>query len=247
MNVKFTLSESELKQRSNFIELLQECPIPQEEWENNVPLFLSRQSFSRSLFLHEIYKKIISIQGVVMEFGVRWGRDLALFHTFRGMYEPYNHYRKIVGFDTFEGFPSVNSLDGDNPIVKVGAYNVTEGYEKYLNRLLDYHQSKSPLSHINKFEIVKGDATQTLPEYLERYPNTIIALAYFDMDIFEPTAKCLKLIEPYLVKGSIIGFDELGSEAFPGEAIAFRDFFGKKKIRLERFPFDSVHCYCIIE
>ena len=53
---------------------------------------------------HELYQKILNVHGVVIEFGTRWGQNLALFESFRGMYEPYNHFRKIIGFDTFEGF-----------------------------------------------------------------------------------------------------------------------------------------------
>ena len=43
-----------------------------------------------------------------MDFGTRWGNNMALFSIFRGMYEPFNRHRKIIGFDTFSGFPSIN-------------------------------------------------------------------------------------------------------------------------------------------
>ena len=39
-----------------------------------------------------------------MEFGVRWGQNLITLNNLRGIYEPFNHSRKIIGFDTFEGF-----------------------------------------------------------------------------------------------------------------------------------------------
>ena len=79
--------------------------------------------------MHELYQKIISVHGIVVEFGVRWGQNLALFSSFRGMYEPYNYNRKIVGFDTFSGFPSVTSKDGDDVVLEIGAYSVEPGYE----------------------------------------------------------------------------------------------------------------------
>ena len=37
---------------------------------------------------------------MVIEFGVRWGANLGLFQSLRGMYEPFNYNRKIVGFET---------------------------------------------------------------------------------------------------------------------------------------------------
>ena len=31
-----------------------------------------------------------------MEFGVRWGQNLALFESFRGIYEPYNYSVELL-------------------------------------------------------------------------------------------------------------------------------------------------------
>ena len=110
-------SEKELNLRNQFYENFKNCPMPVEELLSNLGLFINRQNMSRILFFHEIYKKIINVHGVVMEFGVRWGQSLALFESFRGMYEPFNYDRKIIGFDTFEGFPSVHSKDGKEDII----------------------------------------------------------------------------------------------------------------------------------
>ena len=53
-----------------------------------------------------------------MEFGVRWGRNMSLYTSLRHIYEPYNSSREIIGFDTFEGFPSVDPKDGNSDFVK---------------------------------------------------------------------------------------------------------------------------------
>ena len=51
------------------------------------------------------YIKIIHKEGVIMEFGIRWGQNTALLAALRGLYEPYNIKRKIkIGFDIFDGF-----------------------------------------------------------------------------------------------------------------------------------------------
>src|SRR4051812_27502689 len=57
------------------------------------------------------------------------GQNLALMETFRGIYEPFNHNRKIIGFDTFEGFPAIHEKDGKSEVAKAGAYSVTKDYE----------------------------------------------------------------------------------------------------------------------
>ena len=152
------------------------------------------------------------------------------------MYEPFNFGRKIVGFDTFEGFPSVHEKDGGDEIVEKGAYAVTKGYEEYLAKILDYHEKQSPITHIKKYELVKGDATKTVREYLDRNPQTIIAFAYFDLDLYEPTKACLEAILPHLTKGAIVAFDELNWSEFPGETRAFNEVLGINNYIIHKDP-----------
>ena len=180
-----------------------------------------------------------------MEFGVRWGHTLAVLTNLRGIYEPFNYPRKIIGFDTFAGFPSVHELDGTTP--SVGGYGVTEGYETYLDTVLDYHEHENPISHLRKYELVKGDVTVTVPEYLERNPQTIIGFAYFDLDLYEPTRDCLTAIKPHLTKGSVLGFDELNHPDFPGETAALREVFGLDRYQLRQSRFHPFGSYLIVD
>ena len=239
-------SAKEITIREQFANIIQECPIPKKDLWMNIPLFLNRQIISRVLFFQKVYKKILDVPGVIMEFGVLWGRDLVSLMNFRGIYEPYNYTRKIIGFDTFEGFLDLHEKDNIEKIpIKKGDFSTTEGYEVYLERLLQYHEGESPLSHIKRFELVKGDVRETLPKYLEDNPETIISLAYIDVDVYEPTKAILETIKPYLVKGSVIGFDELNFHAFPGETIAFNEVFGLNNYRLYRVPYDPISCYLV--
>jgi len=240
-------SAEELKSRDKMLELFRRCPIPENELVQNLGLFIKRQDISRIFFMNELYKQILGVPGVVIEFGVRWGQNLALFESFRGMYEPYNYYRKIVGFDTFSGFPSVHEKDGRAKIADPGAYAVTENYAEYLNEVLECHENHSPISHLKKYELVKGDANVSIETYLSDHPETIVALAYFDFDIYEPTRKCLEAIGPHLTKGSVIGFDELNDKDFPGETIALREVMGLSKYRLQRSSYMSVPSFLVVE
>ncbi len=243
MNTLVGSTENEIKIRKELLDKLKNTPIPENELLSNLGLFINRQSLSRIIFLNEIYKKILNIHGVIMEFGVRWGQNLALFSSFRGMYEPYNYNRKIIGFDTFSGFPTIHKNDGD--LLKVGDYSVTESYESYLEYILNYHQMESPIPHKKKFELVKGDATETIDEYLGRHPETIVALAYFDFDIYLPTKKCLQSIKPRLSKGSVIVFDELNCPEFPGETQAFLEVFDLNQYSLQRSSLNPLISYII--
>ncbi|AEA45766.1 CalS11 [Fluviicola taffensis DSM 16823] len=240
-------SKKESETREDFFKLYEQCPIPKEQILNNLGLFAKRQVLSRILMMNDMYKKIVNLHGIVCEFGVHWGNNLALFESFRGMYEPYNYNRKIVGFDTFEGFPSVHEKDGNSKIIEKGAYSTTKGYEEYLEQVLKYHESESPIPHIKKFELVKGDASVTIKKYLKDNPETIIAFAYFDFDIYEPTKACLEAILPHLTKGAIIGFDELNFHNFPGETLAFKEVLGINNYKIHRDVNNPLCSYIIYE
>ncbi|WBO85670.1 hypothetical protein [Hymenobacter yonginensis] len=223
---------------------LRNTPLPDAELPHNLGLYLSRQTFSRLLFLHELYQQIVPVHGVVMEFGVRWGQNLAVLHALRGMYEPYNYNRRIIGFDTFNGFPAVSTQDGGQ--AHPGHYSVPANYQQYLNELLALHEAESPLPHKRKFELVAGDATLTVPAYLQAHPETVVAFAYFDFYINAPTKACLEAILPRMPKGAILAFDELNSPEFPGETLAFDEVLGLRNYAIRRSPLNPLISYIVL-
>jgi len=229
-------SSQELEAYTDLQRLFQESPLPHNEALANLELFQSRAALGRILFMHDLYVQALEVPGVVMEFGVRWGRNLALFHSLRNIYEPHNYSRRIVGFDTFAGFSDDSLLSG--------AYSVPSGYEDYLGEVLSAHERLSPRSHLRRFDLVKGDVRKTLPLYLAEHPETIISLAYFDLDLYDPARTCLETITPYLTAGSIVGFDQLSLPEFPGETEALRDVWGLG-VNLRRSPLSQYSSYLV--
>ena len=245
--IKTYESSSEKTSRTGLLGKLKESPIPEDQVLSNLGLFLDSKSLSRVLFMDFLYRQIVDVQGVVMEFGTRWGQNLALFCTLRGIYEPFNRHRKIIGFDTFAGFPSITAEDGTSEMMKKGQLTVGDNYDNYLREVLSIHESLNPLAHITKFELRKGDATEELPAFLKESPQTMIALAYFDFDLYAPTKECLEAVRPRLTRGSVLGFDELNDPDSPGETIALMEVFGLNKVRVKRFPFASRVSYLVVE
>ncbi|MDF2577440.1 MAG: crotonobetainyl-CoA--carnitine CoA-transferase [Chlamydiales bacterium] len=235
-------NEKEVQQQ--LTALCQQAPVPSDEWLANAGLFLTSKTLSRILFFYEIYQKILNTHGVIMEFGVRWGQTLALLSALRGIFEPFNRHRKIIGFDTFCGFKGFDAnQDGAMCKCKDGSFSVSEGYEEYLTKLISLSDQLNPIPHLKKFELVKGDACETIPEYLARHPETTISLAIFDFDIYKPTKAALEAIKPHLFKGSILVFDELCDDIFPGETIALKEVFDINQLVIKRFPMTSRICY----
>ena len=86
--------------------------------------------------MDHLYKQIIDVMGVIMEFGTRWGPNISQFSALRGIYEPFNRHRKIIGFDTFSGFAQIVKQDSNSEMMQVGHLKVTENYYDYLDKVL---------------------------------------------------------------------------------------------------------------
>lgn len=161
--------------------------------------------------------------------------------------EPINHTRKIIGFDTFEGFPNIHEKDthtGDSTHFRKGGLRGSS-YQNVL-KAIEVYDLNRPLQHIPKIEIIKGDLMETADRYVQENPHLVVSLLYLDLDLYEPTRKALEVFVPRMTNGSIICFDELNAKMFPGETIAVQEVLGLRNLRIRRFAFDSYVSYAVL-
>jgi hypothetical protein len=227
--------------RERLTRLLTASPIRTEYLIDNLALYLRRHQLSDLLSMDELYRMVLDLPGVILEFGVLHGRHLATLTALRGMYEPYDTTRRIVGFDTFTGFPDIADVDRVSPSAVVGRFATPPEYPEHLRAVLDAHESGEASGHVQRTFVVEGDVRETLPKYLTDHPETVIALAYFDLDLYEPTRDALEAIRPFLTRGSVLAFDEIGYARWPGETVALREILGPagtalRKLRTPRDP-----------
>lgn len=230
-------SKERLENRETLYDLFANCPIPADQLLVNLGLFMRSSAVTKLLYINELYQEILRIPGSILEFGVWWGQNLVLFENLRAVYEPFNHYRRVIGFDTFEGYAGFSEKDAAGALIREQGHSVGSDYLEYLDRLLEYHERENVLFREKRSRLVKGLAQESLEVYLAEHPETVVSLAYFDMALYEPTKRCLELLKPHLVQGSIITLDELNSEDCPGETQAAREALGLDccKIRQSRF------------
>jgi len=95
--------------------------------------------------------------------------------------------------------------------------------------------------------LVKGDATKTIPKFVDENPHLVVSVLYLDFDIYEPTKVAIEQFVPRMPKGSMIVFDELNAKYWPGETKALLDNLNINKFKLERFDFDAYRSYAVIE
>ena len=213
----------------------------------NFAKYVPRQMLTRFLSRYEIFKQVLHVQGSIVECGVLFGGGLMTWAQLSAILEPLNYQRKIIGFDTFAGFPSLRKEDqtGTSELSRPGGLAVDSHAD--LQQCVELYDMNRPLGHLGKVELVKGDICETVPEYLRGHPHTVVSLLYLDVDVFEPTAVALRNFVPRMPKGAIIGFDELNSPLWPGETIAVIEELGLSRLRLRRFSFDTFVSYAVIE
>lgn len=211
----------------------------------NFPKYVRRQHLKRFITLYEIYKRLLPVKGSIVELGVFRGFSLSTWAKLSAILEPENLTRKIYGFDTFEGFPSIHEKD------KTDSYNHEVGhfYTNVFDELSELNTEFNKdrfLGHINKVELIKGDCTKTIPAFIEKNQHLLISMLFIDLDLYEPTKAALEHFLPRMHKGSIIAFDELDNSQWPGETLALLESMNIKNISIETIPGDPYIGFAVL-
>jgi hypothetical protein len=241
----FARSESESQNDSSLREIFRSnFPTDTPQWNHHFQVYLKRHNIMRLLHFDMLYRKIVEVPGDILDFGVHYGASSSTLINLRSIYEPYNVSRRLFVFDTFDGLTGVTKADGQ---AEKGGYAVPSSYENVLEQILTMHESFAPNSHMKRFQIIKGDARDTFSEWLISNPGSLIALLHLDMDLYEPTLEVLRKAKGRLTKGSIVVFDELTANFFPGEAVAMMEAIGAENVSLRRSHFQPYSAWFVID
>lgn len=213
----------------------------------NFAKYVPRQSMTTFLSKYELFKRLLTVQGSIIECGVFMGGGLMTWAALSSILEPVNHQRRIIGFDTFSGIPSLAPEDGTSESDRCKEGDLAADSYADLKACIGVYDLNRSLSHIPKVELVKGDIRETAPRFLAENPHTVVSLLYLDAVVFEPTRVALREFRPRIPRGGIIVFDELNSPLWPGETIAVLAEVGIANLRIRRFPFDSALSYAVVE
>lgn len=117
----------------------------------------------------------------VLEFGVFSGESIRLIRQTLGL-----EY-SIFGFDTFTGLP-----------------------EDWIGTGLPqgYFNCDGNIPNIENVILIKGNFSETLPEFLKYNNNEPCALIHIDCDLYSSTKTIFEYITPSISEGTIIVFDE---------------------------------------
>ena len=202
----------------------------QWDYENGFYLTSHLTRLPKMLAHYELYKSIVNLPGHVVECGVFKGASFIRFCTFREILEsPYS--RKIIGFDAFGKFPNPGGTD-DQAFVK--------RFEESAGTGISVKELKKVLSHkgFENYDLVQGDITRTIAEYVANHPELKISLLHIDVDVYEPSVVILEQLYEKVVQGGLVVFDDFGTVA--GETKAIDEFFADKSVVIEKLPISHI-------
>ena len=210
--------------------------------------YVSRQSLTKFLCRNEVFQKQLTVNGSIVELGVHRGASFMTWAHLSSVYEPVNYLRKIIGFDTFTGLAGVSEKDsrGTSEHLKEGGFDAGEQTYQSLLNAIDLFDQNRLMNHIPKCELIKGDACETIQQYLDENPHLLVSLLHLDADLYAPTKAALELLVPRMPKGAVILFDELNMDLFPGETLAMLESLDIRKTQIKRFPHATSMSYVVL-
>ena len=200
----------------------------------------NRITVTAALSRMELFKMVQDVPGAIVECGVYKGNSLMLYMHLSMILEPYAINRSIIGFDTFQGFASI---DKENDPTDINETMFSDTDDSILQEMIDTNDLVRPVNRIPRCEIIKGDILETVPAFVKTRPDLVVAMLILDTDLYSSTKVALETFLPYMPKGAIVVLDEVAYRNFPGETAALRDVLDLNKIELKRLPFDSTVGY----
>lgn len=212
----------------------------------NFPKYVRRQHLKRFLAMYEIFKLILPVKGSIVECGVFRGFSVMAWAKLSTILEPENLTRRVYAFDSFNGFPSVSAADREGAgIAEPGDFQ-TSNYDE-LSELIQVYDQDRFLGHIPKVQLIRGDASKTIPGFVEQNSHLMVSLLFLDFDLYEPTKVALEQLVPRMPRGAVLAFDELDNPIWPGETKALMDVLPMSRLKIQRLEWDPYIGYAVLE
>ncbi len=217
-------SEESIDARKELFNIFNTYPGTDEEKERSLGLFIRGSLLARIFAIRELYEKIVMLPGVIIDLGTWRGQTAVICENLRAIFEPLHLNRRIICFDTFEGYKGFSEKDKATDLHKDGTYSVGEDYSELLNELLIIHEKNNAMGHnFGKHKVIKGDCRITLPNYFKENANEVVSLAFFDVNAYDPTLEGFQAIYNRMVPGGVIAFWQLTRNVIQAEGRVYAE------------------------
>ena len=202
-----------LKKYSKIVTLVKKNKFSSFEILTNYGLFSGDRNLFKTLKIFELIYQIKNVKGDIIELGIHRGNTSLLIKKILNIYKI---KKKLFLLDHFKGLIHYTKKD---PKASKKFENKFKSPKKLIEDFLKFFDFKN-------VSFIDQDATKLNNKSFE---NKKFCLAYFDMDLYEPTLNALKAIDKSIVKGGIIVFDEGNKKIWAGEKKAIKDFLKANK------------------
>lgn len=168
----------------------------------------------------------VTLEGTYIELGVCSGRTISFIAAL-------NPYKKIYGFDSFEGFPE----EWVRP-----DYKFPKGTFAFKTP-----EVLPPVVH--NVEIIRGWFAETLPEFHKSHKEEPIAFLHVDCCLYSSTVTAFEALGDRIGPGTIILFDEFYNypNAEENEFRAFQEFLEKRGFKADYLAFNDMHEQVVVK
>jgi len=207
-----------------------------EEIVQCFPAYIRRINLTRFLAYYELFKKIETVPGWIVECGIYRGFSLFALAKFLEIFCMGDKTRKILGFDNFSGFTDLHEEDGpeDRSVTRnKGGTNPSDFRDDFF-KLLELNNQDAFAPWAKRINVIEGNVQETVPKYCTDNPGLRISFLNLDIDIYEPVYTCLANLYPKVVPGGIVVLDEFAHKDWPGESAALEHCFTERGWDLPR-------------
>ena len=170
---------------------------------------LNHKSIDYIIGHYRLFEMTKNVPGHIIELGTGSGRNSLIFGRLIKINQQ-EKYKKVYGFDTFEGYPKEVLQSNDN--------FSSESHRKFNYKDVKLRMEQNQIGDV--VSLIKGILPKSVEEFLisDTYAfsknNLKISLIYVDCNDFETAKNSLLILKDYLSTGSIIAIDEnrLGGE-----------------------------------
>jgi O-methyltransferase len=168
------------------------------------------------------YAAVGNVRGDYLEFGVWQGRSMIAAYHLSQLFPELSSMR-FYGFDSFEGIPTLTTSKSEAAEFPPGSFRA--GLEEVRRNLMAANVD------MDRITFIPGWYNDTLQEKgMQALPLKAAAVVNVDCDVFESTVPVLDFIEPLLLDGSIVIFDDwycFKNRQELGQQRAFREWLNR--------------------
>jgi len=177
------------------------------------------------------------IPGEFVECGVWQGGCSAAIKLAEQVVPLNAHQRQLHLFDSFEGLPPVQPIDGPMACEWQQAVDASIYYDNCAANLELVQKNFAHLGLLNDSVCFhKGWFENTIPAFVENHADFKISLLRLDGDWYESTKVCLDYLYPLVSEKGVIIIDDY--YAWDGCAVAVHEYLGKHRLnhRIRSLP-----------